>query len=52
MNAGDIIGQISSLLGGKGGGNPTLARGGGGNIDQIELALKVGRERIAAAIHG
>ncbi len=52
VNAGDIIGQISSLLGGKGGGNPTLARGGGGNIDQIELALKVGRERIAAAIHG
>jgi alanyl-tRNA synthetase len=52
VHAGEIIGQISSLLGGKGGGNAALARGGGTNVDQIELALKVGRERIAAAIHG
>jgi alanyl-tRNA synthetase len=52
VNAGEIIGQISSLLEGKGGGNAALARGGGSKVDQIELALKVGRERIAAAIHG
>ena len=52
VNAGEIIGQISTMLGGKGGGNASLARGGGGNTDQIELALKVGRERIAASIQG
>jgi alanyl-tRNA synthetase len=52
VNAGDIIGQISTMLGGKGGGNASLARGGGSNVDQIDLALKVGRERIAASIQG
>jgi alanyl-tRNA synthetase len=52
VNAGEIIGQVCTLLGGKGGGKPTLAQGGGPNVAQIDLALKVGRERIIAALHG
>jgi len=52
VNAGDIIGQVCSLLGGKGGGKPTMAQGGGPDAGQIDLALKVGRERIIAALHG
>lgn len=52
VNAGEIIGQICSLLGGKGGGKPTIAQGSGPNIVQLDLALKVGRERIVAALHG
>jgi alanyl-tRNA synthetase len=52
VNAGEIIGQVCSLLGGKGGGNPKVAQGGGPNLGQIDLALKVGRERIAASING
>jgi alanyl-tRNA synthetase len=52
VNAGEIIGQICELLGGKGGGKPTLAQGGGPNVDQIDLALNVGRERILASLHG
>lgn len=52
VNAGEIIGQVCTLLGGKGGGKPTLAQGGGSNVAQIDLALKVGRERIIAALHG
>jgi alanyl-tRNA synthetase len=52
VNAGEIIGQICGLLGGKGGGKPTIAQGGGPDADQLDLALKVGRERIIAALHG
>ena len=51
VNAGEIIGQVCSLLGGKGGGKPALAQGGGPEINQLDLALKVGRERILAALH-
>ncbi|PKL70829.1 MAG: alanine--tRNA ligase [Methanomicrobiales archaeon HGW-Methanomicrobiales-1] len=52
VNAGDIIGQVCSLLGGKGGGKPTMAQGGGPDANQVDLALKVGRERIIAALQG
>jgi alanyl-tRNA synthetase len=51
VNAGEIIGQVTGLLGGKGGGTPALGRGGGPAIDQMELAMKVGRERIVAALN-
>ena len=51
VNAGEIIGQVCSLLGGKGGGKPAMAQGGGPDINQLDLALKVGRERIVAALH-
>jgi alanyl-tRNA synthetase len=51
VNAGEIIGQVCSLLGGKGGGKPAMAQGGGPDINQLDLALKVGRERILAALH-
>jgi alanyl-tRNA synthetase len=51
VNSGEIIGQVCAILGGKGGGSPTLAQGGGPDIDKIELALKVGKERIFSALH-
>jgi alanyl-tRNA synthetase len=52
VNAGEIITQVCGILGGKGGGKPAMAQGGGPDINQIDLALKVGRERIIAALHG
>jgi alanyl-tRNA synthetase len=52
VNAGDIIGQVCSMLGGKGGGKPSMAQGGGPDAAQLDLALKVGRERIIAALKG
>ncbi|MDD1711963.1 MAG: alanine--tRNA ligase [Methanoregulaceae archaeon] len=52
INAGEIIGQVCSILGGKGGGSGGMAQGGGPETGQLELALKVGRERIIAALHG
>jgi alanyl-tRNA synthetase len=51
VNAGEIIGQVCELLGGKGGGKPSMAQGGGPDINQLDLALKVGRERIISALH-
>ena len=51
VNAGEIIGQVTGLLGGKGGGTPALGRGGGPAVEQMELAIKVGRERITAALN-
>lgn len=50
VNAGEIIGQVCGILGGKGGGKPTMAQGGGPDAAQLDLALKVGRERIIAAL--
>jgi alanyl-tRNA synthetase len=52
VNAGEIIGQVCGLLGGKGGGKPSMAQGGGPDINQLDLALKVGRERIISSLHG
>jgi alanyl-tRNA synthetase len=50
VNAGEIIGQVCSLLGGKGGGKPTMAQGGGPDAEKLDFALNVGRERIIAAL--
>ena len=52
VNAGEIIGQVCTLLGGKGGGKPELAQGGGPDAAQLELALNVGKERIISSING
>jgi alanyl-tRNA synthetase len=52
VNAGEIIGQVCELLGGKGGGKQAMAQGGGPDAGKLDLALKVGRERIIAALHG
>jgi alanyl-tRNA synthetase len=52
VNAGEIIGQVCGLLGGKGGGKATVAQGSGPDHQKLDLALNVGRERIIAALHG
>src|SRR4030042_7126326 len=52
VNAGEIISPICSLLGGKGGGKPSMAQGGGPDPAQLDLALQVGRERIIDALQG
>jgi alanyl-tRNA synthetase len=52
VNCGEIISQVCALLGGKGGGKPAMAQGCGPDASQLDLALKVGRERIFAALQG
>jgi alanyl-tRNA synthetase len=41
--AGDLIKEIAPIVGGKGGGRPTMARGGGNDADKVEEALKLAR---------
>jgi alanyl-tRNA synthetase len=39
-NAGKIVGAVSSVLGGKGGGRADMAQGGGPNADKLDEALE------------
>ncbi len=39
FNAGDMIKRLAPMVGGKGGGRPDMAQGGGNNPDQLENAL-------------
>lgn len=41
--AGDLIKEIAPIVGGKGGGRPTMARGGGSDAAKVEEALKQAR---------
>ena len=51
VDAGEVIDQVCGLLGGKGGGSKTMAQGGGPDLDKVDLAIKVGRDRVLAALH-
>ena len=46
IKAGDILKQAAAVIGGKGGGKPTLARGGGSQPEQVGLMI----ERLPAII--
>jgi len=52
VNACEIIGQVCSILGGKGGGSATMAQGGGPDVQQLDLAMKIGKDRIMEALRG
>lgn len=40
FKAGDIIKRMSNMVGGKGGGRPTMAQGGGNRPEELERALE------------
>jgi len=50
LHAQDVLRAVTEPLGGKGGGRPTLARGGGGNVGAVDDALAAGRERLRAEL--
>ncbi|MCC7565192.1 MAG: alanine--tRNA ligase [Methanomicrobiaceae archaeon] len=52
VNAAEIVREVCGILGGKGGGKPTLAQGGGPDAEKLEQALKIGFEKIVNALHG
>ncbi len=52
VNAGTIVTDVCACLGGKGGGRPTLAQGGGPDVAKIQEALLIGKERITHVLHG
>jgi alanyl-tRNA synthetase len=51
VRAGDLIAAVCSVLGGKGGGKPSLAQGGGPDVSKIDEALSAGEEFIKKALH-
>jgi alanyl-tRNA synthetase len=44
VSAADLLAEIGPLVGVKGGGNESLARGGGGSVDQLDRAFDRARE--------
>lgn len=51
VNAGTVVRRVCELLGGKGGGKPTLAQGSGASADALDEALAEGRKMIAAQLN-
>jgi alanyl-tRNA synthetase len=49
IHAGKIIQAIAPLVGGKGGGRPELAQGGGANVQGIRPALELAEETVRRA---
>jgi len=50
VHAGQLIRDISAVVGGKGGGRPDLAQGGGVEVDAIDNALELGIKTITAKL--
>jgi alanyl-tRNA synthetase len=44
VGAGEIVREASGVLGGRGGGSPTMGQGGGGEVDAIPKALLKARD--------
>ena len=52
VRAGDIVREISGILGGGGGGGATMAQAGGGNLEAIPDALARAREILGRKLSG
>jgi alanyl-tRNA synthetase len=50
VNAGDIIKDAAKAVGGGGGGKGDIATAGGKNVEAIDEALNIAREKAAAVI--
>ena len=50
ISAGDVVKEIAPIVGGGGGGRPTMARAGGKNPEGLSDALERARELISAAL--
>lgn len=49
-NAGNIVREMSTIVGGGGGGRPDMARGGGENVDAIPQAMEAGINLLKSSI--
>jgi alanyl-tRNA synthetase len=52
LNAGQIVREISALVGGKGGGRADMATGGGNEPDKLEAALEASYETVERMLGG
>ncbi len=50
VSAGAVVKEISSMLGGGGGGRPDFAKGGGKNLDNVPDALKKAEEMLRTVL--
>jgi alanyl-tRNA synthetase len=50
VSAGDVVKEIAPIVGGGGGGRPTMARAGGKDPDNLPTALARARELLSAAL--
>ncbi|HEX3807811.1 MAG TPA: alanine--tRNA ligase [Gaiellaceae bacterium] len=50
LDAVKIVRELGPIIGGGGGGRPTLAEAGGKNVAAVRAALEAGRDKLAAAI--
>ena len=50
ISAGEVVKEIAPIVGGGGGGRPTMARAGGKNPEGLGDALARARELISAAL--
>jgi alanyl-tRNA synthetase len=51
LDAVKIVRELGPIIGGGGGGRPTLAEAGGKNVGSVRDALLAGRDKLAAALH-
>lgn len=52
VGAGEIVREVSSVLGGRGGGSPTMGQGGGGEVAAIPQALLKARDILGQRLAG
>jgi len=50
VKAGDLVRELASRLGGKGGGRPDMAQGGGTDVSAVPAALQAVPELVAASL--
>jgi alanyl-tRNA synthetase len=50
LSAGDLVREVAGSMGGRGGGNPHLAQGGGGDIELLDGALQKAYEIVARLV--
>jgi alanyl-tRNA synthetase len=50
LHAGKLVGEVAKMIGGKGGGRPTFAKGGGSDTAQIDSALAKVPDLVAGAL--
>lgn len=46
QNMGQLLAEACQLLGGRGGGKPEMAQGGGPNVDKMDEAIKIAAEKV------
>ena len=50
VHAGDVIRDAAALIGGKGGGRPTMARAGGKDAERLPAAIALAEKTIIEAL--